>query len=42
MRREMREQQQKEQDREQGRNRLADPTSNAEPAEIDLLSLVFP
>ena len=42
MRREMKEQQQKNQDREQGLNRLTTPPTNAEPGEIDLLSLVFP
>jgi Spy/CpxP family protein refolding chaperone len=42
MRREMKEQQQRNQDREQGLNRLTTPATNAEPGEIDLLSLLFP
>jgi Spy/CpxP family protein refolding chaperone len=42
MRREMKDQQQRNQDREQGLNRLTTPATNAEPGEIDLLSLVFP
>ena len=41
MRREMKEQQQKEQDKEQGLNKSIAPGSNAQPEEVDLLSLLF-